>query len=180
MYAFWHFDDFSWGNTRMVLEIDGERKAVEVEDGEFDPSAIQKRRWQAYEDEICDQGSTKVIEKNNDPTVGMFHHLPTSFVPTNFNEVSNQKSSSIPSIQQDDSLGVTSHTRDAKDLVFPSDEAIVSALYPILETADLMKVTKKQGKKTDSFALPHYFVSLGAKILKMISSTSRAFKHVWK
>ena len=28
LYAFWHFDDFSWGNTRLVTGEDGKKVAV--------------------------------------------------------------------------------------------------------------------------------------------------------
>ena len=50
-YAFWHFDDFSWGQTRMTqgetaADIDhGDKK------GEFDSSAIVMRRWVEFERE---------------------------------------------------------------------------------------------------------------------------------
>ncbi|KAJ3329591.1 hypothetical protein HDU76_007573 [Blyttiomyces sp. JEL0837] len=50
LYAFWHFDDFSWGNTRLVVE-DGQMKEVDVEDDPFDPSQIPKQKWVDYEQE---------------------------------------------------------------------------------------------------------------------------------
>ena len=48
-YAFWHFDDFSWGNTRVVV---GEgKKTVYVSDTEkFDPASIKMRRWKDFEE----------------------------------------------------------------------------------------------------------------------------------
>ncbi|KAF9535696.1 glycosyltransferase family 2 protein [Crepidotus variabilis] len=47
-YAFWHFDDFSWGQTRKVL---GESKAGDHGDkeGEFDSSHITMKRWAEFE-----------------------------------------------------------------------------------------------------------------------------------
>lgn len=47
-YAFWHFDDFSWGQTRMVA---GEKKELGHgdKDGEFDSSHIVMKRWAEFE-----------------------------------------------------------------------------------------------------------------------------------
>jgi chitin synthase len=48
-YAFWKFDDFSWGETR---KTDGEKKkkvgGYEYE-GEFDSSKITMKRWHDFE-----------------------------------------------------------------------------------------------------------------------------------
>ena len=48
-YAFWHFDDFSWGNTRVVV---GEgKKTVYVSDTEkFNPASIKMKRWKDFEE----------------------------------------------------------------------------------------------------------------------------------
>ncbi|KAK9763657.1 hypothetical protein K7432_009451 [Basidiobolus ranarum] len=50
VYAFWHFDDFSWGQTRQVA---GEKKTTNPEDkdGEFDSSQIVMKRWSEFEKE---------------------------------------------------------------------------------------------------------------------------------
>ncbi|KAL5035310.1 hypothetical protein BDV3_005263 [Batrachochytrium dendrobatidis] len=46
LYAFWHFDDFSWGNTRMVVGDNGKSTAYAADAGEtFDPSLIPLQRW---------------------------------------------------------------------------------------------------------------------------------------
>ncbi|EGF82537.1 hypothetical protein BATDEDRAFT_34502 [Batrachochytrium dendrobatidis JAM81] len=47
-YSFWHFDDFSWGNTRVVV---GEgKKTVYVADAEpFDIRSIPLKRWKDFE-----------------------------------------------------------------------------------------------------------------------------------
>ncbi|KAJ1912651.1 hypothetical protein H4219_005522 [Mycoemilia scoparia] len=52
VYSFWHFDDFSWGNTRVVVG-EGKRKMVISDDKEFDPNSIPQRRWQEYEQELA-------------------------------------------------------------------------------------------------------------------------------
>jgi chitin synthase len=47
-YAFWKFDDFSWGDTR---KVEGERKGDGHGDaeGEFDSSKIVMKRWADFE-----------------------------------------------------------------------------------------------------------------------------------
>ena len=49
-YAFWKFDDFSWGDTR---KTDGEKtKKAGIEyEGEFDSSKITMKRWAEFERE---------------------------------------------------------------------------------------------------------------------------------
>ena len=49
-YAFWHFDDFSWGQTRKIA---GEKEAGGHGDkeGEFDSSRIVMKRWAEFERE---------------------------------------------------------------------------------------------------------------------------------
>jgi chitin synthase len=53
-YAFWHFDDFSWGQTRMV---EGEKKGSDHgrKEGEFDYSRIVRKLWVEYERERLQQ-----------------------------------------------------------------------------------------------------------------------------
>ncbi|KAG6917390.1 hypothetical protein DXG01_002769 [Tephrocybe rancida] len=46
-YAFWHFDDFSWGQTR---KVEGADKAdTGDKDGEFDSTHIVMKRWAEFE-----------------------------------------------------------------------------------------------------------------------------------
>ncbi|ORX82854.1 hypothetical protein K493DRAFT_269944, partial [Basidiobolus meristosporus CBS 931.73] len=49
-YAFWHFDDFSWGQTR---QVEGEAKGGSHGDkeGEFDGSRINMKKWNEFEKE---------------------------------------------------------------------------------------------------------------------------------
>ncbi|KAF8527564.1 glycosyltransferase family 2 protein [Hysterangium stoloniferum] len=46
-YAFWHFDDFSWGQTRKISG--GEGKNHGDKEGEFDSSHIVMKRWAEFE-----------------------------------------------------------------------------------------------------------------------------------
>jgi chitin synthase len=47
-YAFWHFDDFSWGQTRKVVGDKGGGHGGDKE-GEFDSSHIVMKRWAEFE-----------------------------------------------------------------------------------------------------------------------------------
>ena len=48
VYAFWHFDDFSWGETR---KVEGEAKGAAHGDGGgvFDGTSVPMRRWEDWE-----------------------------------------------------------------------------------------------------------------------------------
>jgi chitin synthase len=48
VYSFWHFDDFSWGETR---KVEGEAKGDDHSkaEGQFDSSKIPLKRWDEYE-----------------------------------------------------------------------------------------------------------------------------------
>ncbi|CAO3619818.1 unnamed protein product [Mucor hiemalis] len=48
VYSYWHFDDFSWGNTRVVVGEKGKKLAV-ADEGEFDPKSIPLMSWSQYE-----------------------------------------------------------------------------------------------------------------------------------
>ncbi|KAJ3044792.1 hypothetical protein HDV00_000669 [Rhizophlyctis rosea] len=54
LYSYWHFDDFRWGNTRMVAGVAtnveglGEGEAEE----KFDPKEIPMQTWEEYEVEL--------------------------------------------------------------------------------------------------------------------------------
>ncbi|KAI8364207.1 chitin synthase-domain-containing protein [Blakeslea trispora] len=49
IYAYWHFDDFSWGNTRVVVGDKGKKFAVAADEGDFDPKSIPTMKWSEYE-----------------------------------------------------------------------------------------------------------------------------------
>ena len=50
MYAFWKFDDFSWGDTRKTSGEKTKKAGIEYE-GEFDSSKITMKRWGEFEKE---------------------------------------------------------------------------------------------------------------------------------
>jgi len=49
IYSFWNQDNFSWGNTRIVVGEKGDRKIVAVSDeAGYDPRTIPLQRWDDY------------------------------------------------------------------------------------------------------------------------------------
>ncbi|CAH7687581.1 putative chitin synthase class V [Phakopsora pachyrhizi] len=60
IYSFWKMDDFSWGNTRIVVGEAG-KKLVVHDEGKFDPTSIPLKTWQEYENELWERGSNKSI-----------------------------------------------------------------------------------------------------------------------
>lgn len=48
IYSFWNQDNFSWGNTRIVVGETGKRQLVAIDDEGFDPRSIPLQRWDDY------------------------------------------------------------------------------------------------------------------------------------
>ncbi|KAI6513583.1 hypothetical protein MCOR10_009094 [Pyricularia oryzae] len=48
IYSFWNQDNFSWGNTRIVVGESGKKTIVAVDDEGFDPRSIPLQRWDDY------------------------------------------------------------------------------------------------------------------------------------
>ncbi|KAJ3523705.1 hypothetical protein NM208_g12345 [Fusarium decemcellulare] len=48
IYSFWNQDNFSWGNTRIVIGEKGNKQVVAVDEGGFDPRSIPLQRWDDY------------------------------------------------------------------------------------------------------------------------------------
>ena len=52
VYAYWHFDDFSWGDTRKAAGENAKAdRAGHGGEGEFDSSKITMKRWGDFEQE---------------------------------------------------------------------------------------------------------------------------------
>ena len=48
IYSFWNQDNFSWGNTRIVIGEKGDKQVIAVEDEVYDPRSIPLQRWDDY------------------------------------------------------------------------------------------------------------------------------------
>ena len=75
LYSFWHMDDFSWGNTRIVTGEKGEKLLVHNE-GHFDPQTIPHMTWDEYERELWENRAPP-----SDEPVGL-GPLPHSYADT--------------------------------------------------------------------------------------------------
>ncbi|KAJ7594228.1 glycosyltransferase family 2 protein [Mycena floridula] len=60
LYSFWRMDDFSWGQTRLVLGESG-KKIIVHDEGKFDPRVIPLKSWNDYENELWDKESNHSI-----------------------------------------------------------------------------------------------------------------------
>src|SRR5437588_369987 len=60
IYSFWRQDDFSWGQTRIVLGEKG-KKLVIHDEGKFSESEIPLKAWHEYENELWERGSNASI-----------------------------------------------------------------------------------------------------------------------
>ncbi len=57
LYAYWKFDDFSWGDTRKTAGEKTTKAGLEYE-GEFDSSKITMKKWSDFEQEKRLKGTT--------------------------------------------------------------------------------------------------------------------------
>ncbi|KAJ9049493.1 Chitin synthase, class 6 [Entomophthora muscae] len=74
IYSYWHFDDFSWGNTRVVVGEDGVRQIIAANETEiepFDPSTIPMVRWSEHQNTVWETVS------NSPPPFGSYSQLPS-------------------------------------------------------------------------------------------------------
>jgi chitin synthase len=201
IYSFWHFDDFSWGNTRVVVG-DKKKQIIVADDEKFDEKMIPVKKWSTYEQELWENGS--VSSKESDKT-----GLTANTYRSHYTHISQITDSREPQQHANESFdyyrdSVKTHKEDRRsktgggqrspyaasyagseylakppramsvlsfatadnlrpvDLLsstfsvqtysnysmtgVPSDAEIVAEIRNILATANLMTVTKKQGK----------------------------------
>jgi chitin synthase len=48
IYSFWNQDNFTWGNTRIVIGEKGNKQIIALEDEGYDPRSIPLQRWDDY------------------------------------------------------------------------------------------------------------------------------------
>lgn len=68
-YAYWKFDDFSWGDTRKTAG-DTKKGGHGDDDGEFDSSKITMKRWVDFEHERRMRG-TQSAPSTSTPNLGV-------------------------------------------------------------------------------------------------------------
>ncbi|KAI9610282.1 hypothetical protein KEM48_002568 [Puccinia striiformis f. sp. tritici PST-130] len=106
VYSFWKMDDFSWGNTRVVLGEAG-KKMVIHEEGKFDPSSIPLKTWQEYENELWERGSNQSIgaiiadKRNASAKEASLYGQETSYDPPMMMPYSRTHSPGLNELNQD-------------------------------------------------------------------------------
>lgn len=168
LYSFWHMDDFSWGNTRVVTGEKG-RKVVITDEGKFDPATIPKKKWEEYQAELWEAQTvrddrsevsgysyaTKSYNHNQQQYAG---GTPSEFggMPPGSRPMSSMAGYQMPnpygsraSVAHTDARPGSTFGLDMEmvDLAaLPSDDAILAEIRDILATSDLMSVSKKSVK----------------------------------
>lgn len=171
LYSFWHMDDFSWGNTRVVVGEKG-KQIVVSDEGKFDPASIPKKKWEDYQAELWEQ-QTQTMSRAGDfddsksvmsgvsygtrtPFPGMVgggsiyeQGYPPSRPMSQLHLAApggpfNQSRMSLaPSGYAGSEMGGAAGMEMVDIASLPPDDALLAEIRNILFTADLMTITKK-------------------------------------
>ena len=161
LYAFWHMDDFSWGNTRVVVGEKGQ-KVIVSDEGKFDPASIPKKKWDEYQAEMWEQhtmrddrseisgfsyGTKRFPGMNGSGSVvgSEYGQMPPSR-PMSHLDLPRYGNGSRMSLAPSGYGGYDNNMEMGNLLGMPSDDAVLAEIRDILASSDLMTVTKKQIK----------------------------------
>jgi chitin synthase len=157
LYAFWHMDDFSWGNTRIIMGEKGQTVVVSDE-GKFDPKSIPRKRWEDYQVELWDAQTqrddrsevsgisyaTKSYHMGGSPYgkgMGSEYGMPPS---RPMSQLDLTRGGSRMSMAPSQYMGEMEMNELPPGM--PGDDALLAEIRDILRDADLMTVTKKSIK----------------------------------
>ncbi|KAI9297881.1 hypothetical protein K502DRAFT_300293 [Neoconidiobolus thromboides FSU 785] len=175
IYSFWHFDDFSWGNTRVVLGDDGKKQIINEEEETFDPNSIPYIKWSEHEQLIWENQTVysnqlpipqhfphdqfirdSTISLSQPPPLNQNIHYPQNDMFTRDSTISFQhqmqaRESQLYHHEQQlpyspypmSTLGYNSNTINTNNEANVEDY-LYNELVVILDSVDLMKVSKKQ------------------------------------
>ena len=169
IYSFWHMDDFSWGNTRVVMGDKG-KKIIVTTEGKFDPSEIPMQRWSEYQSEAWNHyhemhnksGAASTLGGDADSIAGRSYTPSQNVLAKSVYSMPLRPGSAVPSELGGDSRAPSRATfgagaggesvemsvlaggaRSGTPSNLPSDDLLTAEIREILRTADLMTVTKK-------------------------------------
>ncbi|KAF2197287.1 CHS5 chitin synthase, class V [Delitschia confertaspora ATCC 74209] len=157
LYAFWHMDDFSWGNTRVVTGEKGQ-KIVITDEGKFDPASIPKKKWEEFQVEMWEQHTQRDDRSEiSGISYGTKRFMPgsASIAGSDYGAIPPSRPMSHLNLPQFGngsrmSLAPSAYggydNMEMAELNLPSDDALLAEIRNILSTADLMQVTKKSVK----------------------------------
>ncbi|KAK4691763.1 chitin synthase, partial [Lecanoromycetidae sp. Uapishka_2] len=154
LYSFWHMDDFSWGNTRVVTGEKG-KQVVISDEGKFDPASIPHKKWEEYQAELWDaqtqhdDGRSEISgysygTKSYQPPPSEYGYAPSRPMSQMEMPRYGSRMSLVPSEIMKRGYEENMEMSEFSDL--PSDDAILAEIRDILKVADLMSVTKKSIK----------------------------------
>ena len=168
LYSFWHMDDFTWGNTR-VVEGENGRKVVISDEGKFDPADIPRKKWEDYQAELWEAQTMRGADDTQSEASG-YSYATKSYAQSEWGGQGPMRQSSygleLPAVptrgpsrmsmapsemlSQRGSTFMGNHPVmsevEMRTLDLPSDDAILAEIREILRTVDLMTVTKKSIK----------------------------------
>ncbi|GAM84665.1 hypothetical protein ANO11243_026640 [Dothideomycetidae sp. 11243] len=156
LYAFWHMDDFSWGNTRLVTGEKGQQIVVSDE-GKFDPNSIPRKKWEDYQAELWDAQTQRddqsvvsgvtYASKSYHPGTGSVYEMPATRSMTQLSVPFLPHSASRQSLSPSESGMIRQSSAMDLDMSqmmgMPSDDQLLAEIRDILSVADLMTITKK-------------------------------------
>lgn len=164
VYSFWHMDDFSWGNTRVVMGEKG-KKIIVTSEGTFDESEIPKMKWQEYQSEAWNHynemnatkkaaqsimsgagadGESFMTHNGQDVLAKSVYSASLYDGSSTVNGQGGTTSSEIEmSMLRNSTMSTASNLNPYNAAALPSDEALTNEIKEVLKTADLMTVTKK-------------------------------------
>ena len=159
LYSFWHMDDFSWGNTRVVTG-EGGKHVVISDEGKFDPASIPHKKWEEYQAELWDaqtqhdDGHSEISgysygTKSYQQPASLYAGSEQGFYtpPQPMSQIDLPKYQSRQSLAPSELMAGGHQQMEMSEFSdLPSDDAILAEIREILKTADLMSVTKKSIK----------------------------------
>ena len=152
LYSFWHMDDFSWGNTRVITGEKG-RKVVISDEGKYDPTSIPKKKWEDYQAKLWEAQTSR----DDRSEVSGISYGTKSYAPAQseygfpasrpMSQLDISRFSSRMSMAPSEAMS-RHMDMEMEDIAgLPSDDAILAEIREILRTVDLMTVTKKSVKQ---------------------------------
>lgn len=166
LYSFWHMDDFSWGNTRVVTGEKG-KKVVISDEGKFDPASIPRKKWEDYQAQLWEAQTQRGGLDDNRSEVSGYSYGTKSYAHTSeygfggppgyqsrpmsqlelpYQRQVQSRMSGAQSDMMSQRSGYAGNEMEMNFLDLPADDAILAEIREILRTADLMTVTKKSIK----------------------------------
>ncbi|KAK9469498.1 chitin synthase-domain-containing protein [Lipomyces arxii] len=162
VYSFWHMDDFSWGNTRVVFGEKGRRVLISDE-GKFDPTSIPRKRWEDFQSELWDLYETQTQSAYDTKSEAMSYRYserpeyatldPSERSPSRDSRNVDRSMQSYSDLPPQSGRGSAMFAQasavtpggdvEMGMVTIPSDDMLLAEIREIIRTSDLMSVTKK-------------------------------------